>query len=138
MSCSFTDLNKEVKTQVIQNCSSQQLRRKALREDMSLEELLSSGRSLEIADRHAEAMSEKKVEVMKVDRKTDLKCFKCGGHFPHKNKCPALGKKCNNCNSLNHFASVCKKFKQQHESARTITNEHQEVEHNDAGYMYGV
>ena len=38
------------------------------------------------------------------------KCFKCGGKFPHaRNKtCPAVGKTCNKCSKLNHFASVCR------------------------------
>ena len=38
------------------------------------------------------------------------KCFKCGGKFPHARDrpCPAIGKACNKCSKLNHFASVCK------------------------------
>ena len=32
----------------------------------------------------------------------------CGGEFPHASKCPALGKTCNFCRKMNHFAKVCK------------------------------
>ena len=35
-------------------------------------------------------------------------CFRCGGKFPHKYQCPALGKTCNKCSKKNHFATVCK------------------------------
>ena len=38
----------------------------------------------------------------------NLKCFSCGGAFPHEGVCPAKGKYCRNCNQKNHFASVCK------------------------------
>ena len=30
----------------------------------------------------------------------------CGGEFPHASKCPALGKTCNICRKMNHFAKV--------------------------------
>jgi len=32
----------------------------------------------------------------------------CGGKFPHKTQCPALGKTCNKCSKKNHFAAICK------------------------------
>ena len=35
------------------------------------------------------------------------KCFLCGYDYPHKDECPAKGKKCNKCGKLNHFESVC-------------------------------
>ena len=44
--CEFTDVDKEVKSQIIQSCTSQRLRRKALRAStMTLEALLRVGRS---------------------------------------------------------------------------------------------
>ena len=41
--------------------------------------------------------------------KSNSKCFYCGYDYPHKDKCPAYGSKCYNCNGYNHFASMCKK-----------------------------
>ena len=39
-----------------------------------------------------------------------LKCGFCGlFHERSKEKCPAWGKKCNNCGVKNHFKSCCKK-----------------------------
>ena len=42
---------------------------------------------------------------------TGLKCYKCGGSFPHRQggrSCPAMGKACSKCGVLNHFASQCR------------------------------
>jgi hypothetical protein len=35
-------------------------------------------------------------------------CGTCGYEYPHKNSCPAKGKKCNNCGRLNHFTKCCR------------------------------
>ena len=39
-----------------------------------------------------------------------MKCYNCGGPFPHSEgkPCPAKGKACNKCSKLNHFASQCR------------------------------
>jgi hypothetical protein len=33
----------------------------------------------------------------------------CGYEYPHKNSCPAKGKKCNNCGRLNYFTKCCRR-----------------------------
>ena len=33
----------------------------------------------------------------------------CGGDFPHRLKCPAIGVECHYCHKKNHFISVCRK-----------------------------
>ncbi len=40
-------------------------------------------------------------------------CFNCGreGHLPKTSQCPALGKKCRKCGTLDHFANVCRQGK---------------------------
>ena len=40
LTCEFAATDKEVKSQIIQGCASTRLRRRALREDMTLEELI--------------------------------------------------------------------------------------------------
>ena len=48
VNCEFANVNKEIKSQIIQCCASQRLRRKELKtQDMSLEALLDEGRALE-------------------------------------------------------------------------------------------
>ena len=52
--CEFTDVDKEVKSQIIQSCTSQRLRRKALRDStMTLEALLAEARALEFSEQQA-------------------------------------------------------------------------------------
>jgi hypothetical protein len=52
--CEFTDLNKELKSQIILGCVSSRLRRRALREStLTLDQLLSHGRAMETAEKQA-------------------------------------------------------------------------------------
>ena len=46
-------------------------------------------------------------------RKKPTTCLFCGINWSseHRNKCPASGKKCNNCGIQNHFAKFCRKPK---------------------------
>ena len=39
----------------------------------------------------------------------DQKCRNCGGEFPHRSRCPAIGVECHYCHKKNHFISVCQK-----------------------------
>ncbi|CAC5399738.1 unnamed protein product [Mytilus coruscus] len=59
VNCEFTDDNQEVKSQIVQGCSSSRLRRKALREDMTLEQLLLSTRALELSEKQANEIEHK-------------------------------------------------------------------------------
>ena len=68
MPCSFTDNDKEVKTQIIQACTSRKLRRSALQHpEWSLSNLLSSGRAMELANKHT-ANIEQLLEALSVNR----------------------------------------------------------------------
>ncbi|VDI83276.1 Hypothetical predicted protein [Mytilus galloprovincialis] len=114
--CEFTNVDKEILSQVIQNCKSNRLRRRALREpDKTLNDILTLGRTLEMADTQATEM-ERETTVNKITNtnktypKTNYKqqrgqqasssyhnpnysnrptrqtqCRNCGGQFPHKN-----------------------------------------------------
>ena len=57
--CEFHNDEKEIKATIIQNCRSKRLRRYALREDLSLTDLITKARSLEISEVHATGMEEK-------------------------------------------------------------------------------
>ena len=120
--CEFHDRNLEIRMQIIQKCCSDRLRKKALQQSMSLDELLSFARSLEISESQAREMSQNKesVNAMKTEEKkeeyrikknnekSEKKCFRCGMKWPHDNNCPAIGKKCKRCNGLNHFQQMCR------------------------------
>ena len=64
LTCEFGENDREAKSQIIQGCSSTRLRRRALREDMNLDDLLKLARSMESADRQAN-------EIEKSDRATE-------------------------------------------------------------------
>ena len=119
--CEFTDLDKELKSTIIQHCKSKHLRRFALREeDLTLDKLLSKARSLEASERQACGMEQvtseqsnpkNPVNRLKGNPKPHNKptqCRRCGLKWPHNNSpCPAIGKRCVKCKKLNHFAKMC-------------------------------
>ncbi|CAB4034315.1 Hypothetical predicted protein [Paramuricea clavata] len=130
--CGFTDVDKEILSQVIQHCSSSRFRRRALREpDKSLTEILDIGRTLELTDKHAASMENESISAVRYnknqqttqrdtplshkettqDRDSKKTCKNCGGAYPHSGSCPAQGKTCNYCKKLNHFKRVCMKLK---------------------------
>lgn len=51
--CEFADKDREIKSQIIQGCNSKRLRRKALRQEMSVDELVKKARSLQLSDKHS-------------------------------------------------------------------------------------
>ena len=140
--CDFGDKNKEIKSQIIQCCASTRLRRKALREELSLENLIKAARALEISETQASQIENKSNETNAINRRRPRRqhqnpqqqhqrprrqqqfegqerrknktCMNCGKEYPHMNyKCPAEGKICNFCHKKNHFESVCRAKKRQ-------------------------
>ena len=120
--CEFADIDREIKAQLIQCCSSTRLRRRALREPgTSLNDLLEYGRALELSEQQAAGMEESAVSVNAVHQKgraatsrragtakPNIQCRNCGGKYPHDGECPAKGKDCKACGKLNHFAKQCR------------------------------
>lgn len=114
--CEFENKNKEIKMQIIHKCSSNKLRKRALQQSMSLEELLALERSMEISSVRAQEMTMKKEKVYKLEKVTSSSkkpttkktCFRCGKAWPHDGQCPAMGKKCSNCSKMNHFGVACR------------------------------
>ena len=56
--CQFHDTSREIKDQIVQKCTSERLRRKALREDPSLEALLRGARAMELSNAQAAIMED--------------------------------------------------------------------------------
>ncbi|CAB4013125.1 PREDICTED: uncharacterized protein LOC100367779 [Paramuricea clavata] len=113
------DLDDEIRTQIVEHCRSSRLRRKALRDDTKLSDLVAYARSIELADKQTDEMEKKSTLEDKVysntqrraqrpNKQISKKCYTCGGNYPHVNECPASGKECRNCHKMGHFAVVCK------------------------------
>lgn len=62
--CNFHDTDREICAQIITSCKSNQLRRKALREDYNLENLLKAGRAFEISEQQASKLEENTVNAV--------------------------------------------------------------------------
>ena len=133
--CGFTDSKKEIKHQIVFSCTSKKVRRKALSEDPSLDDLVKYARSLEKTSTQANIIEKTDYTVHKIMRpgkyshrypekqKKDVdskmgagrkdnkkSCYFCGGVFPHvkgRTSCPAYGKVCNSCKLPNHFSKCC-------------------------------
>ena len=74
--CQFDKRDEEIKSQIIQGCSSQKLRRYALREEkLTLSQLLHTARAYELANEHAEVM-EKDSHQAGVSRRVELFLFR--------------------------------------------------------------
>ena len=122
--CSFTDPNEEIKSQIIQKCISQDVKRKALESDrLDLAKLINIGKTDESITRQLldlskndqfrkNATSNNNQYEHQINKNTyqDNKkmCFNCGGDYPHKQQCPAKGRECDNCGKLNHYARCCR------------------------------
>lgn len=129
VSCEFQSVQDEIVSQIVQGCTSTALRKKALQKAMALDELLSVGRSMELANTQLGAMEAKAVmytrressgNFKKRDSSTktsNAKCYKCGGQFPHDGECPALNRKCHACESYGHYSRYCKNHRESNESS---------------------
>ena len=124
------DPKREIKSQLIQGCDSNNLRRKALSSPaMSLEQIVEVARATEAAKMYAAGI-EKETQPLTVNKvmsdarskhqswqgdkketpRKQAVCHNCGQPWPHRGgrgQCAAYGKKCRNCGKLNHFSSVC-------------------------------
>ena len=84
--CEFGDVDKEIKSQIILTCSSQRLRRKALRDTtMTLETLLNEARALKISETQAkdiESSGNAANALLPTPSQPKKNCFSCGGIWP--------------------------------------------------------
>ena len=108
----FGDIDKEIKIQLVEKCTSARVRRNALLEEISLEDFLKYSRTMETSDRQIgqfESLHQSGIKVNNLD--APQSCFVCGGNFPHpqgRASCLASRKTSVHCGKLGHFAQVCK------------------------------
>ena len=92
------------------------IRSKAIRENWSLDKILSEAALEEETEQQAKAISKKvdaalltekvrKISFKKPDN-SSRQCLRCGNTRRHET-CPAMGATCDYCGKLNHYASVC-------------------------------
>ena len=128
-----------IRDQLIDKCYSAKLRRKFLEKDgsVTLNDLLVTARAQEAVDLQMEAMGgnisseqvnnvvdgkalEGNISSEQVNSVVDVKggtsgerrdCFNCGreDHFARDRRCPARGRKCDQCGEIGHFKVKCRK-----------------------------
>ena len=163
--CEFTDIDRELHSQIIQNCQSQELRRRALRNPkMTLKELLALARTLEASEYQAADMTKtnESTSVNAITKQfkssggkythkgygykqpsTQSQCWNCGGQWPHpggRHSCPAHGKTCANCAKQNHFAQHCRQPRNKRivNMVKDSANDSAETTDNIEAYVFTV
>ena len=156
--CSFTDVNENIKDQIIEKCKSTRLRRKLLeKDDLSLENVSQIARSLEQSEAQAVVLEGPVENVNKVGSRftrkpqghvskfknsTDKsqKCFACGyeGHIRTDPKCPAKGKKCRKCKKENHFEKCCKSKPKRENFKKKDRVRQVDADESDSEYAFSV
>ena len=119
---------------LVNNCADKQVKHKAIRDDLSLENFMRAARASERAiHQMKDLQGQSQSQINKVGRgragshrfesesesrsgkprkrskssRREKTCYKCGGLFPHKGDCPAKDKTCDKCKKVGHFAKVC-------------------------------
>lgn len=129
LSREFTNVDNEIKSQIIHKCKSSKVRRRFFLDGITLKEVLVCGRAIETAEQEARAFdaasrkSVNKVYARKYSKPSSVRpktttthgtiCGHRGGVYPHKRQCPAYGQQCHSCGRYNHFARCCKSQKGQ-------------------------
>ena len=146
--CEFDNLDRELKSQITLGCLSSRLRRRALRESaLSLDQLLTLGRTMETAEKQASNIEQANTDNHEINRtrqerqprptqqqrlqsnaggtnQSQRKCFNCGNNYPHINgRCPAQGKTCRLCQKMNHFARCCRSMRRNADNIQQVVPE---------------
>ncbi|CAE1308727.1 unnamed protein product [Acanthosepion pharaonis] len=125
--CRFSDMDSEVKSQLITGCLSEKVRQKGLmNSDMSLHDLINYARTTETIASHLQTMrlednNTATATTAPINKVADeqrqpsnyprqYQCRNCNGKYPHERgptSCPAFHTQCTHCGMWGHFTSVC-------------------------------
>lgn len=118
--CRFADNDMHLKDQIIEKCQSKELRQRAFEHNMSLRQLIFTGRTLDSADRNfsrdrrdRDSHREPREQVRRPFVRDDQhKCTRCGFHDHDQNfhNCPAKRGFCENCKKPGHFKRMCNSY----------------------------
>lgn len=118
--CDFPHKNDQIRDRLVIGLRSGELSEKLqLRDDLSLEKAIEIARSYEQVRQQMAEMKEKSVDAVKQNEwkqnypqkeTQQQRCGKCNKKHKRQDYCPANGKRCRNCDKINHFA-ICCRFK---------------------------
>lgn len=119
--CEFTDPDSQTKDQIIEKCASNELRKSAFENQMTLSQLILTGKTLENAEKNTQAESLKIVKEKEREKKQE--CIRCGryDHLFYDRRCPALKNKCQKCLKFGHYMLMCN-TKPRQNADRSIIN----------------
>ena len=125
--CNFQNLDRELKSQIIQNCCLTKLRTQSLENcDWTIKQVLDKGRAMELSERQAGIIKRGETSVNQTNKYTSKPkqqpwkgkekpkrqpqtCGQCGNtHGSDIKNCPAYGQTCSKCKKINHYAKHCK------------------------------
>ncbi|XP_063931791.1 uncharacterized protein LOC135143781 [Zophobas morio] len=119
--------------QLIEKCTSNDLRRQLLKEGDSLtvDRAKELGRIFEASEKQAGLMEAGSQDIRRVEKKVNtkrppkaFKCYRCDGegHRASDEKCPARNKTCNKCGLIGHLGKCCRTKKKATEQRKRIRN----------------
>ena len=149
--CEFSDPAKEIKDHIILTCTSNSLRRRALRDNLDLPHLMKTGRAIELSEKQASQVEQQEFSSVNSVRHGNIQqpnteatgsprsrfenqrlrnfrgaeretCGNCGGTYPHIRVCPARGKDCKSCGKIGHFARVCRTKPPSSQHVKNVTH----------------
>ena len=127
--CMFTnDSDEHLTFQLIRGLKSVDIRRKLIAKgnDLKIDVALKCAIEHEATVHNTESFSQPthRVDAMKASKPPKNCCRFCGSSHPPR-KCPAYGKECKSCHSMNHFAKMCLK-KQHHRKPSHSRQKHKQ------------
>lgn len=118
--CDYGDqLEWMIVDQIVEKMHENELKKKILKGNFSLEEIQSMITSHEMVQQQVKAFESEDMSgsvnaIENHKRQREMECFSCGnkGHRSKSSECPALNKQCGICRKIGHFAHKCyKRFK---------------------------
>nr|CAH7763371.1 unnamed protein product [Callosobruchus chinensis] len=112
--CKFTNIEEHLVDQIVEKCTSVELRKKILSigDSISLEGIINEANALEAVNKQLESFTEQKQKTMELNylsRNTNSKtCTRCGGPHPsNSDNCPARLRTCSKCGFKGHYKDYC-------------------------------